>query len=232
MVYFSILIADHAETLRALIKNSFSSKCHDVHIDEAGNLAEVQQKLRNHAYDLILGNESFEIDSQTLLLWIETLPSLRFRCYKKAATENFSRFIPPAHLTAPVTLPIKSYWMIHATEKSEKRLHTRIDTHEPIFYQAGNVFVLGEMVNIALGGILGMFERRKDLPLIAEKLSLSIGPPETPKVHNITGFPVRIQTLTPVLECRHIQLAVKFYDLTKSQQDHLAQFVASQPKPT
>ena len=51
MTYVCILIADQAETLRDPIKNSFSSKSRDAHIDEADSLDEVQQKPRNHTYD-------------------------------------------------------------------------------------------------------------------------------------------------------------------------------------
>ncbi len=223
--YFTILIVDQVETLREITKSSFVKNCRDVHIDEASDKRDLQKRLQQQAYDLILINESFPIECIDLLKWMESQPFLRCRKYRKAATENFSRLIPPAHIMAPFSLPVMNSWIVEATEAAEKRTHERVEIQEVISYHVGDASVMGEVVNVCEGGVLGVFKRRKDIPPIAEKLIITLGTTDKQHLSDVQCFPVRIQTSKPLLNCSHVHLAVKFIELTEKQAEFLKSMI-------
>jgi len=214
---FTILIVDQVETLRDIAKSTFSKNCREVLIDDASDKSELQKRLKKQSYDLMLISEGFPVQCKDLLKWMESQPILRCRKYRKASTENFSRLIPSEHIMAPFSLPVMNSWIVEATEAAEKRVHERIEIHESLSYKAGDSIVEGEVVNVCEGGVLGVFQRRKDLPRIAEKFVITLGSSKNDELLDIPCFPVRIQTVKPVENCSHIHLAVKFLKLSEAQ---------------
>ncbi len=236
-----VLIADSTPSVRQFIRYTLEDHFKNIEFEVASNGKNVQKRLEATHYDLILYDRDLPLlNGDELLDWLrnnQTLKNIPFIMISGDRSEESLRkvielgadacLVKPL-LMAPLINKVREIFNKFEKNKSDRRKHERSREQGTVYLKFDPQQCRGLLLNISEGGMLSVFDREGPLPVILDRVGISIETDNKKRIEGLEGEIVRIQVVDTLSGPRHIQVAVKFMeDMIAEKKRQLAEFIAS-----
>ena len=238
---FKVLIADSSPSVRHFIKYSLQDHFPHVEFEVATNGKNIKKRIENTHYDIILYDREMPmLQGDELLEWLrhhETIKNIAFimisgntdeGSLKRAIALGADAYLIKPLLMDPLVSKVREIFTRFERDKFDRRRHERIKCQGRVSFKFSSGQNSGKLINISMGGVLGLFDREFPLPHILEKVEVSVGTEGNKSIINMEGEIIRIQVIDTFAGPQHIQFAVKFInEISAEKKSKLAELVAS-----
>ncbi|MBI5055618.1 MAG: response regulator [Nitrospirae bacterium] len=225
MKKLKVLVADATASVRQFIKYALEDSFPDIDIDMAPNGRNVQQRLEDTRFDLVIYDSDMPfLSGDALLEWLrkhDTLKTTPFimmsansdgECLKKAVHLGADAYLVKPLLREHLIAKVKEILSKNGKDSIDRRKDPRFSADGGIFIRFKPHNSRGRLVNAGMGGVLSLFDSKDAVPHILDKVVLSIEQDNKQNIEGIEGVVVRIEVIGTVARARQIQVAVKFID--------------------
>ncbi len=238
---FKVLIADSSPSVRHFIKYSLQDHFPSVEFEVATNGKNIKKRLENTLYDIILYDRDMPmLQGDELLEWLrhhERLKNISFimisgntdeSSLKRAIALGADAYLIKPLLMDPLVSKVREIFARFERDKFDRRRNERIKCPGGISLKFASGNNRGKLINISMGGVLGLFDREGPLPHILDKIEVSVHTEGNRGSIIMEGEIIRIQVVDTFAGPKQIQIAVKFYtEVSAEKKQKLAQLVAS-----
>ncbi|MBI4850082.1 MAG: response regulator [Nitrospirae bacterium] len=241
MKKLKILVADATASVRQFIKYALEDSFPDIDIAMAPNGRNVQQRLEDTRFDLIIYDSDMPfLSGEALLEWLRKHDTLKATPFMMMSVNGDGERLKEAiHLGADAYL-VKPLLREHLIAKVKEIISKKdkdsfdrgknpgLSAAEGISIKFNSTNSRGRLLNAGMGGVLSLFDSKGAVPHILEKVVLSIEQDNKQDIEGIEGVVVRIEVIDTVARAQQIQVAVKFIDeISEETKKGLSDLVAS-----
>jgi DNA-binding response OmpR family regulator len=235
MSKLKVLVVDDMSSVRKFTRYGLEKNHPNLEIDEAANGKEAQQILEDKHYDLILCDWEMPImKGDELLEWVRKHPKLKdIPVIMITAKSEKDDVVTAIHLgvngyiVKPFTIEALLQKMASVDRRFDRRAFERVEISGDITLQFGDKVSRGSLIDVSMGGGLGMFSVKMPLPQILEKVIVDVKLDKGSKSAGLDGFVLRVQAAEAFMDSENIKIAVKFLDLSADKTKELKKLINS-----
>ncbi|MDA8215598.1 MAG: response regulator [Nitrospiraceae bacterium] len=231
-----VLIIDDMASVRKFVKSGLEKNHTSMEIDEASNGKEAQSKLETESFDLIICDwEMPALKGIELLQWVRNHPTLGSTPFIMLTARNDKESVlqaikegANAYIVKPFSIELLIQKMSAVDAKFDRRRFERYAVDGEIIMHFSNSVSHGRLLDLSMGGILGLFDRNKSLPNILENVLIDIKTENNLKANGIDGFVIRVQAAQAFIDTDEIKIGVKFLEqLPEEKNKELKQLITA-----
>ncbi|HAK88501.1 MAG: hypothetical protein A2077_01945 [Nitrospirae bacterium GWC2_46_6] len=235
MARLKVLIVDDMSSVRKFTTYGLEKNHPNLAIEEAANGKEAQTLIENTRYDLILCDwEMPSMKGDELLEWVRKDSATRDVPFIMITAKNEKDDVLRAmhlgvngYIVKPFTIEALLQKMATVDRKFDRRAFERFDVCGDVTLHFRETVARGELTDVSMGGVLGIFSIKNHLPQILEKAVADIKLEKGPKAAGLEGFVIRVQAAQAFLDTENIKLAIKFLENAPDKTNDLKAVVNS-----
>jgi two-component system chemotaxis response regulator CheY len=236
MSELKVLVADNTASVRQFIKYALEDHFPGVDIEMANSGKNIQQRLDNARYDLIIYDKDMPmLDGNTLLEWLrkhETLKKTPFILMSADGDEESLKKAVQSGTDAYLLKPFKIDNLVHKVTSVVNMLNRRRSERyraegEVILRTSSQNFKV-KLIDLSSEGFSGMIDRQERLPHILEKVEAGIELQNRKKIAGMSGYIIRMEAIEAEHDIEQIKIAVKIVeDAASVRKKELADLLSS-----
>ncbi|MCI4626929.1 MAG: response regulator [Candidatus Magnetoovum sp. WYHC-5] len=230
---YRLLIIDDLMEDRVFLKNSLEKNCEALIVDELIDIAHAKDKIEQSDYELILCKWRAS-EGKELIQWIRdhpikcNMPLITFTDVDdKDGIVNSIKYGANAYLIAPFSVDKLIQKIMVINERLDRRQFGRCKANNPVLLKFGSSFSDGELIDISMGGLYGVFIFEDTFPRILEKVIINLEYENQPMVFEVHGTILRIEVSDIFEGSTSLKMSIKFVDLTDKDNKYLDGFLLS-----
>lgn len=235
MAKLKVLVVDDMSSVRKFIRYGLEKNHPNLEIDEAANGREAYQLMEDKHYDLILCDWEMPVmKGDELLELVRKHPKLKDTpVIMITAKSEKDDVITAIHLgvngyiVKPFTIEALLQKMMSVDRRFDRRAFERVEISGDITMQFGDKVSRGSLMDVSIGGGLGMFSAKMPLPQILEKVIVDVKLDSGAKAAGLDGFVLRVQAAEAFIDSAYIKVAVKFLELSDKKTKELKDLLSS-----
>jgi CheY-like chemotaxis protein len=229
MKIIKVLIVDDVASMRKFLKFGLEKTFPRVTVDEAANGKDAQLKLEKTEYDLVLCDwEMPFMNGEELLTWLRNHPTLSKTPFIMVTSRNDKPSVLKAlhggansYVVKPFTANSLAQKVMSIVDHADRREQERVEAHGSANVHFSDRVTVGSLIDISLGGLFAVFERKNPIPAIFEKVLIEINFEDSQKVDGLEGFVIRMQAAEAFIDSENVKIAIKFLELPDKQKKDL-----------
>jgi CheY-like chemotaxis protein len=227
------LIADDLAIIRNLIVQALEGNFENVIVEEAKNGKEAQEMMIKSRYDLVICDWELPVMSgEELLKWIRNHRDLDETPFIMLTSRSDKEYVMRAfnagvdsYLIKPFTITGLIQKVLTTVDNFNRRKSERFEIEGPITIRFGPHSITGKLIDIGLGGLLGVFKRDDAQPAILDKVSFDLELGQDITLVDMEGFVIRIQAAEGRIDSEYIKYAIKFMKVNAETESKLLQYL-------
>lgn len=229
MKNLKVLVIEDMAAIRQFMKFCLDKSFTNVSIVEAETGREARAKLEQEQYDLVLCDWGLpDISGEEILQWMKDSPSLRETPFimvtSKSDRESVIKAVSSgvsSYVVKPFTADSLAQKISAVVDTFDRREHERIEADGTITLHNDKLAARGNIIEISMGGVFGMFSRQGPLPGILDRALIDVSAAGAPEVKGIEGFVIRIQAAEASPDTEEIRIAFRFLELSPEKRGEL-----------
>ena len=225
MSKFKVLIADNTSSVRQFIRYTLEDHFKDVEFEVATNGKNIQKRVQKTHFDLILYDKDMSLlNGEDMLKWLRGHQALKNTPFimisgngeeesiKSAMELGANAYLIKPLLMDPIIEKVKDIFSDFQKDRFDRRKNLRHMAEGEVLLSFNSYLCTGTLLNLSMGGILGLFDKSETLPKILDKVDVDIGLDNKNIIKGVPGQVVRMQAVDTVRGTQQIQVAVMYSD--------------------
>lgn len=236
MSKLKVLVADNTASVRQFIKYALEDHFPGVDIEMANNGKNIQQRLDNSHFDLIIYEKEMPmLDGNTLLEWLrkhETLKKTPFILLSADSDEESLKKAVQLGADACLLKPFKIDNLVHkvasVVNSLNRRKSERFRAEGEVILKTNSQNSRVKLIDLSIEGFSGMIGIQEKLPHMLEKVEAGIELQNKKKIAGISGHIIRMEAIEAEHDIKQIKIAVKIVeDLASAKKKELADLLSA-----
>ncbi len=236
MEHMNVLIAENITAVRNFIRDILKDNFDYMTINVASDGNEAKSMINKESYDFIIcSRELTGVNGEDLLFWLRNHPEHHAVPFLMTSVNIEKHVIQSMYhkgVNGYLIKPFEKMDVIRTinsiTGVLERRRHKRYDISGYIDLNMLSNTVRGDIRNVSVSGILGMFKSTDTLPGILHEVALSIKLKDGEKIEGIRGDVVRLQASVLNSEKSDVEIALMFKELTSDIEKQVKELLGKQ----